>query len=231
GLRQADRRGFGWMKFSSVSGIFSLIFIIAAICLFIASIFFKIDLILISVILGFAGGVTFIFYLIGFIKLGYCVDSGLMKFSSISLFILILINFIISFILILGSYFLVNLIMDSFQSDFTTTTGMVISSGDALIGLGIVLLVVVAIVGLFNLLVQYLFFISLIKSRQKIAFSGVTGILGIVFVSGWIIGSVVLPILQQEIVSVIFIIFLGLVGLLDLLFGSLTLLYASYRYE
>ena len=260
----SKKGGFMWVRFAAFFGIFILV---VSIISFLIQLFFNekfSEIVAGNNVLGIFllvfYGLVFLmglFYLYGFVRVGGYTGVKSLKVASWSL----IISSMVIVILSVTSVFAVQFMVNGLQSDLLESsskmfeqevlggslmTGNVVSSGFSGAPWWVyTLFISFLVLGLFFLVMRYIFSISLIRIRSQVKFSLVAGILGLIvsifltlylFYIGYLMTNPLaifslmfnplgLSILYWSAVA------FGILGLVSLLFEVMTLFSASKKYE
>jgi len=185
-----EKKGFNWIKFGGVCGFIILIYLLE----FVVTSFFidsiqeslgSIFNIFMWVFTGIALLCVFFFYR-GFYILGKSVDSKLIRFASISMIIVLLALIVIG----VGGFAGVNYQASSAGSitgevigeDFLISEDGVLSGSDVSMSPFVIILIsIIALAAAFLFVVQIIFSIGLIRVKEKVRFSQVSGIFNLIW--------------------------------------------------
>lgn len=242
----SEQKGAKWMKIGGICGLAIMLLFLILAALYLLGVLDTLSSTTYLIIVFSSLLIIFICVLLfyfGFYKLGKAAESRALKFSSMSI-IVVLILFII--LILIGSIMSKSIISDYAQNSIETGSLYSLSGG---VG-PIIILSIFVLVWLFFIIVQILFSVGLIKISSQVKFAKITGILNLILTLIQIltfIASIYLvfqiianplyiltlisSISQYKTISTIISISTAIIGSLTFLLEIVVLFYGSKQFE
>jgi len=253
GVPSAKFSGIRWMRFAGILGIVFLVLgvlnVLSGFFGFGLSLGSSLAASLVLLVVAIVLIVLVCFYFYGFLRMGRAVDSKLLRVAAVMNIVGVILMIVMMIAMVAFTFFMVRNIGNSLSGgDMDVQLGITGNAIGGLGGLGGIfwLFIIVGVLFLLYLLTtRVLFSVALIRIRDKVRFTKIAGILGLIVVSSMVIYYVIYlamgPFMLMSLLSssgsgmlgVFMVVGIGIsiLAYVTLLFESLALFDASKKFE